>query len=48
MLEKNDLKLIEGGTLPWLVAIAIGAAIGAINEIYKDWNNFERGLKGEE
>jgi lactobin A/cerein 7B family class IIb bacteriocin len=46
-LEKNDLQEIEGGIIPWLVAVAIGVTIGAINEIFKDWDNFERGIQGE-
>ena len=46
-LEKSELLIIEGGVFPWLVAIAVGVAIGAFNEIFKDWDNFERGLTGE-
>ena len=46
-LDKDELQVVEGGMFQWIIAIAVGAAIGAINEIYKDWDNFERGIKGE-
>jgi hypothetical protein len=45
-LEITEKKSIEGG-LAWWVAIGVGIAIGAANEIIKDWDNFKAGLAGK-
>jgi lactobin A/cerein 7B family class IIb bacteriocin len=45
-LDKSELLIIDGGVV-WFVAIAIGVAIGGICGILSDWDNLERGIKGE-
>ncbi|MCK9414327.1 MAG: class IIb bacteriocin, lactobin A/cerein 7B family [Prolixibacteraceae bacterium] len=48
MKELNRVELAEiNGGVVWFVAIAIGVAIGGICGILSDWDNLERGIKGE-
>jgi len=45
-LERGELCEVNGGVIGWddfLIGIAIGTFIAVIN----DWDNFERGFKGQ-
>ena len=45
-LEKSELMEVDGGVFgfdDFLVGIAIGTVLAIIN----DWDNFERGFKGQ-
>jgi len=42
-LEKSELMEVDGGFLPWLIAVGIAA----IGQVISDWDNFERGLLGK-
>lgn len=45
-LEENEMITCNGGVIGIGASIAIGLAIAAGAEIFKDWDNFKRGLKG--
>lgn len=45
LLSETELKMHSGG-LGILAAIAVGLAVAAGAEIFGDWENFKRGLKG--
>ncbi len=45
-LSKKEVKEVNGG-LGLLPAIVVGCIIAAFAEIVSDWDNFERGFKGE-
>ena len=44
VLSSEEKKKTNGGILGTIIA---GCAIAAFVEIIRDWDNFERGLKGE-
>ena len=42
-LEKSELMEVDGGVLPWVIAVGIAAIV----QVISDWDNFERGFLGK-
>jgi len=45
-LEKSELMELNGGVFGW-DDLVIGIIVGSVIAVINDWDNFERGFKGQ-
>jgi lactobin A/cerein 7B family class IIb bacteriocin len=45
-LSEQETQNTRGGVAPLLLAIVAGATVAAASQIFRDWENFKRGLAG--